>query len=416
MMDYLIRILALLLCANTVISQELDRVAVIVNDGVVLESDIQQRIADFKKNATLNGEKIPSDDVLREEIQEQLITAEIQLQIADRVGIKISDEELNLTLKRLAQQNNLGIEDFIKVVEERGDSYSDLREEVRKNLKINRVQQGRIQNKIQISRDELDNFLETEEAQNQLGPELRVRQILIRNNSSQNVNDIYKEALTSLENGINIENLIISFSEDGDSGDLGWRKLPAFPELFSNYLKDMEIGELSEPIKSGAGNHMLYLEDKRGPTVKFEKQWDVRHILLIPNRIRPDEASEKLIKEIKNRIELGESFSELASEYSDDPGSKQEGGNLGWAGEGVYDDEFERQMIKANLNEITDPFLSQFGWHILEVLGNRVEDKTNENVEDRAFSYLFNRKFEEELETDLQELRADAFVEIKELD
>ena len=222
--------------------------------------------------------------------------------------------------------------------------------------------------------------------------------------------------MSSLENGINIENLINSFSEDDDSGDLGWRKLPAFPELFSNYLKDMEIGELSEPIKSGAGNHMLYLEDKRGPTVKFEKQWDVRHILLIPNRIRPDEASEKLIKEIKNRIELGESFSELASEYSDDPGSKQEGGNLGWAGEGVYDDEFERQMIKANLNEITDPFLSQFGWHILEVLGNRVEDKTNQNVEDRAFSYLFNRKFEEELETDLQELRADAFVEIKELD
>ena len=416
MMDYLIRILALLLCANSLISQELDRVAVIVNDGVVLESDIQQRIADFKKNATLNGEKIPSDEILREDIQEQLITAEIQLQIADRVGIKISDEELNLTVKRLAQQNNLSIEQFINVVEERGDSYSDLREEVRKNLKINRVQQGRIQNKIQISRDELTNFLETEEAQNQLGPELKVRQILIRNNSSKNADTVYQEALSGLENGINIENLISTFSEDNDSGDLGWRKLPAFPELFSDYIKDMKIGDLSVPIKSGAGNHILYLEDKRGPTVLFEKQWDVRHILLIPNRIRPDAASENLIKEIKNRIESGESFSELASEYSDDPGSKQEGGNLGWAGEGVYDDEFERQMIKSNLNEITDPFLSQFGWHILEVLGTRVEDKTNENVEDRAFSYLFNRKFQEELETDLQELRADAFVEIKELD
>ena len=416
MMDYLIRILALLLCANSLISQELDRVAVIVNDGVVLESDIQQRIADFKKNATLNGEKIPSDEILREDIQEQLITAEIQLQIADRVGIKISDEELNLTVKRLAQQNNLSIEEFIKVVEERGDSYSDLREEVRKNLKINRVQQGRIQNKIQISRDELTNFLETEEAQNQLGPELKVRQILIRNNSSKNADTVYQEALSGLENGINIENLISTFSEDNDSGDLGWRKLPAFPELFSDYIKDMKIGDLSVPIKSGAGNHILYLEDKRGPTVLFEKQWDVRHILLIPNRIRPDAASENLIKEIKNRIESGESFSELASEYSDDPGSKQEGGNLGWAGEGVYDDEFERQMIKSNLNKITDPFLSQFGWHILEVLGTRVEDKTNENVEDRAFSYLFNRKFQEELETDLQELRADAFVEIKELD
>ena len=416
MMDYLIRILALLLCANSLISQELDRVAVIVNDGVVLESDIQQRIADFKKNATLNGERIPSDEILREDIQEQLITAEIQLQIADRVGIKISDEELNLTVKRLAQQNNLSIEEFIKVVEERGDSYSDLREEVRKNLKINRVQQGRIQNKIQISRDELTNFLETEEAQNQLGPELKVRQILIRNNSSKNADTVYQEALSGLENGINIENLISTFSEDNDSGDLGWRKLPAFPELFSDYIKDMKIGDLSVPIKSGAGNHILYLEDKRGPTVLFEKQWDVRHILLIPNRIRPDAASENLIKEIKNRIESGESFSELASEYSDDPGSKQEGGNLGWAGEGVYDDEFERQMIKSNLNEITDPFLSQFGWHILEVLGTRVEDKTNENVEDRAFSYLSNRKFQEELETDLQELRADAFVEIKELD
>ena len=323
---------------------------------------------------------------------------------------------MNLTVKRLAQQNNLSIEEFIKVVEERGDSYSDLREEVRKNLKINRVQQGRIQNKIQISRDELTNFLETEEAQNQLGPELKVRQILIRNNSSKNADTVYQEALSGLENGINIENLISTFSEDNDSGDLGWRKLPAFPELFSDYIKDMKIGDLSVPIKSGAGNHILYLEDKRGPTVLFEKQWDVRHILLIPNRIRPDAASENLIKEIKNRIESGESFSELASEYSDDPGSKQEGGNLGWAGEGVYDDEFERQMIKSNLNEITDPFLSQFGWHILEVLGTRVEDKTNENVEDRAFSYLFNRKFQEELETDLQELRADAFVEIKELD
>ena len=136
-MDYLTRILTLLLITNILESQELDRVAVIVNDGVVLESDIQQRMADFKKNATLNGENIPSDQALREDIQEQLITAEIQLQIADKVGIKISDEELNLTLKRLAQQNNLEIEEFIKVVEERGDSYSDLREEVRKNLKIN---------------------------------------------------------------------------------------------------------------------------------------------------------------------------------------------------------------------------------------------------------------------------------------
>ena len=415
-MDFLTRILALLLFTSSVFAQELDRVAVIVNDGVVLESDIQQKMSEFKKNATLNGQKIPIDEVLREDVLDELIISELQLQIADKVGIKISDEELNVTVKRLAQQNNLDIEAFIKVVEERGDSYSELREEIRKSLKINRVQQGRIQNKIQISREELDNFLNTEEAQNQLGPELKVKQILIRNNSSQEAGAVYEKVLLGLADGINIDNFISQLSEDNGTGDLGWRKLPAFPELFSVSLKDMKIGELSEPIKSGAGEHLLFLEDKRGPTVTFEKQWDVRHILLIPNRIRPDDASEALITDLKKRIQSGDSFADLASEYSDDPGSKQEGGNLGWAGEGVYDDEFERQMIKSNLNELTDPFLSQFGWHILEVMGTRVEDKTKEKIEDRAFSYLFNRKFEEELETDLQELRADAFIEIKELD
>ena len=415
-MDFLTRIFALLLFTSSVFAQELDRVAVIVNDGVVLESDIQQKMSEFKKNATLNGQKIPSDEVLREDVLDELIISELQLQIADKVGIKISDEELNVTVKRLAQQNNLDIEAFIKVVEERGDSYSELREEIRKSLKINRVQQGRIQNKIQISREELDNFLNTEEAQNQLGPELKVKQILIRNNSSQEAEAIYEQVLLGLADGINIDNFISELSEDNGTGDLGWRKLPAFPELFSVSLKNMKIGDLSEPIKSGAGEHILFLEDKRGPTVTFEKQWDVRHILLIPNRIRPEDASEALITELKKRIQAGDSFADLASEYSDDPGSKQEGGNLGWAGEGVYDDEFERQMIKSNLNELTDPFLSQFGWHILEVMGTRVEDKTKEKIEDRAFSYLFNRKFEEELETDLQELRADAFIEIKELD
>ena len=150
-MDFLTRILALLLFTSSVFAQELDRVAVIVNDGVVLESDIQQKMSEFKKNATLNGQKIPIDEVLREDVLDELIISELQLQIADKVGIKISDEELNVTVKRLAQQNNLDIEAFIKVVEERGDSYSELREEIRKSLKINRVQQGRIQNKIQIS-------------------------------------------------------------------------------------------------------------------------------------------------------------------------------------------------------------------------------------------------------------------------
>jgi len=415
-MVYLIRILFFLLFAGSSYSQELDRIAVIVNDGVVLESDIQIKISDYKKNAALDGLNIPPDSVLREIIVDQLILEELQLQIADRVGIKISDEELNLTIKSLAQQNNLTLEDFIRYVAERGDSYARLREDVKRNLKIRRVQQGSIQNKISITREEVESFLKTEEALNQLGPELNVKQIFIRKDSNKNISSIHSEIMQALKNGSNFNELIVKYSEDDNKGELGWRKITGFPELFKEPINKLKIGDISEPIKSGAGDHILYLDNKRGSSVTFEKQWNVRHILLIPNRIRTELDSEIKIKEIRAEIINGASFSDLAAEFSDDPGSKQEGGNLGWAGEGLYAPEFEEAIKKANLNEITEPFLTEFGWHILEVLGTRVEDKTNERVEDQAFSYLFNRKFEEELESHLQELRAEAFVEIKEFD
>ena len=415
-MVYLIRILFFLLFAGSSYSQELDRIAVIVNDGVVLESDIQIKISDYKKNAALDGLNIPTDSVLREIIVDQLILEELQLQIADRVGIKISDEELNLTIKSLAQQNNLTLEDFISYVAERGDSYARLREDVKRNLKIRRVQQGSIQNKISITREEVESFLKTEEALNQLGPELNVKQILIRKDSNKNISSIHSEIMQALKNGSNFNEFIVKYSEDDNKGELGWRKITGFPELFKEPINKLKIGDISQPIKSGAGDHILYLDNKRGPSVTFEKQWNVRHILLIPNRIRTELDSEIKIKEIRAEIINGASFSDLAAEFSDDPGSKQEGGNLGWAGEGLYAPEFEEAIKKANLNEITEPFLTEFGWHILEVLGTRVEDKTNERVEDQAFSYLFNRKFEEELESHLQELRAEAFVEIKEFD
>ena len=415
-MVYLIRTIAILLLASSTYSQDLDRIAVIVNDGVVLESDIQIKINDYKKNAALDGLSIPQDSTLRELIVDQLILEELQLQIADRVGIKISDEELNLTIKSLAQQNDLTLEDFIKYVGERGDSYSRLREEVKRNLKIRRVQQGSIQNKISISREEVNSFLKTEEALNQLGPELNVKQILIKNGSSKDIDSIYEEVLLGLGNGTNFNEFVVTYSEDNNRGDLGWRKITGFPELFKSPISQLKIGQVAEPIKSGAGEHILYLENKRGPTVTFEKEWNVRHILLIPNRIRTETDSEDKIIEIRQQIINGASFADLAAEFSDDPGSKQEGGNLGWAGEGLYAPEFEEAIKKSNLNEITEPFLTEFGWHILEVLGTRVEDKTDERVEDQAFSYLFNRKFEEELESHLQELRAEAFVEIKEFD
>ena len=413
-MDFLIKILISLFAAFIVQANNLDRVAVIVNDGVVLESEINQKITDIEKASALNGEKLPSKDEIRNKVIEELILEELQLQVADQVGIKISDEELNVTLKRLAQQSDLDLESFIKFVEDQGDSYEQVRENVKRTMKIQRVQQGRIQNKIQITREELNNFLNTEEAKSQLGPELGVKQILVRNDSDKNIDEVYQIAKQQIEAGINPTEVFQNLSEDQNGGDLGYRNITKFPGVFQDPINELEIGEFSEVIETGAGKHILYLDDKRGPMVTFEKQWEVRHILLIPNRIRDENSSEDAITEIRNRIISGESFGELARAFSDDPGSKQEGGRLEWAPEGTYAPEFEKVMTESNENEISDPFLTQFGWHILEVTDIRVVDKTNERMEDQAFSYLFNRKFQEELETDLQELRAEAFVEIKE--
>jgi len=413
-MDFLIKILIPLFAAFILQANNLDRVAVIVNDGVVLESEINQKITDIEKASALNGEKLPSKDEIRNKVIEELILEELQLQVADQVGIKISDEELNVTLKRLAQQSDLDLESFIKFVEDQGDSYEQVRENVKRTMKIQRVQQGRIQNKIQITREELNNFLNTEEAKSQLGPELGVKQILVRNNSDKNIDEVYQTAKQQIEAGINPTEVFKNLSEDQNGGDLGYRNITKFPGVFQNPINELEIGEFSEVIETGAGKHILYLDDKRGPMVTFEKQWEVRHILLIPNRIRDENDSEDAITEIRNRIISGESFGELAREFSDDPGSKQEGGRLDWAPEGTYAPEFEKVMTESSENQISEPFLTQFGWHILEVTGIRVVDKTNERMEDQAFSYLFNRKFQEELETDLQELRAEAFVEIKE--
>ena len=413
-MDFLIKILIPLFAAFILQANSLDRVAVIVNDGVVLESEINQKITDIEKASALNGEKLPSKDEIRNKVIEELILEELQLQVADQVGIKISDEELNVTLKRLAQQSDLDLESFIKFVEDQGDSYEQVRENVKRTMKIQRVQQGRIQNKIQITREELNNFLNTEEAKSQLGPELGVKQILVRNNSDKNIDEVYQTAKQQIEAGINPTEVFKNLSEDQNGGDLGYRNITKFPGVFKDPINELEIGEFSEVIETGAGKHILYLDDKRGPMVTFEKQWEVRHILLIPNRIRDENDSEDAIIEIRNRIISGESFGELAREFSDDPGSKQEGGRLDWAPEGTYAPEFEKVMTESSENQISEPFLTQFGWHILEVTGIRVVDKTNERMEDQAFSYLFNRKFQEELETDLQELRAEAFVEIKE--
>ena len=391
----------------------LDRIAVIVDDGVIMESQITKTLADVSKRYDDQNIPPPPADILLEQVTEKLIIEELQLQMADRAGVRISDAELNLTLSRLAANNQLSLEEFVVFVEENGDSYEDLREQMRREMRIQRIQRGRVNSSIDITEKEFESFLATDETLSALDPELLVRQILVKNLSTAN------GVIESLDNGSDFAEIAKekSISSNAQSGGLlNWRKAVDMPELFEKALANQSIGFISDPLESGSGYHILKLEDKRGEFVQFEDQWQSRHILLIPSAIRTEEDTELELNNLRQRVIDGESFESLAKEFSEDPGSALQGGDLGWLGLGVLAEEFEATMLEMEIGKISPVFQTEFGFHFLEVLAKRSHELTDDLIKDRAYSILYARKFDEELENTLRSMRAEAFVEFKDLD
>ena len=408
--------LTLYLLSSTILYAKievLDRIAVIVDDGVIMESQITKTLADVSKRYDDQNIPPPPADILLEQVTEKLIIEELQLQMADRAGVRISDAELNLTLSRLAANNQLSLEEFVVFVEENGDSYEDLREQMRREMRIQRIQRGRVNSSIDITEKEFESFLATDETLSALDPELLVRQILVKNLSTAN------EIIELLDNGSDFAEIAKekSISSNAQTGGLlNWRKAVDMPELFEKALVDQSIGFISEPLESGSGYHILKLEDKRGEFVQFEDQWQSRHILLIPSAIRTEDDTELELNNIRQRVIDGESFESLAKEFSEDPGSALQGGDLGWLGLGVLAEEFEATMLEMEIGEISPVFQTEFGFHFLEVLAKRSHELTDDLIKDRAYSILYARKFDEELENTLRSMRAEAFVEFKDLD
>ena len=408
--------LTLYLLSSTILYAKievLDRIAVIVDDGVIMESQITKTLADVSKRYDDQNIPSPPADILLEQVTEKLIIEELQLQMADRAGVRISDAELNLTLSRLAANNQLSLEEFVVFVEENGDSYEDLREQMRREMRIQRIQRGRVNSSIDITEKEFESFLATDETLSALDPELLVRQILVKNLSTAN------EVIELLDNGSDFAEIAKekSISSNAQSGGLlNWRKAVDMPELFEKALVNQSIGFISEPLESGSGYHILKLEDKRGEFVQFEDQCQSRHILLIPSAIRTEDDTELELNNIRQRVIDGESFESLAKEFSEDPGSALQGGDLGWLGLGVLAEEFEATMLEMEIGEISPVFQTEFGFHFLEVLAKRSHELTDDLIKDRAYSILYARKFDEELENTLRSMRAEAFVEFKDLD
>ena len=391
----------------------LDRIAIIVDDGIVMESQIEFGLEELVKRYEQQNIPKPSLDNLKEQVIESLIIEELQLQLAERAGVRISDSELNDSIIRIARNNQMELEQFISFIENSGDSYEEFRENVRKQMIIQRIQRGRVQSEISITEKEFDAFLKTDESLKELEPELFVRQILVKTLIEA------EKVISRIANGENFTDLAKEISISGNAiygGAMNWRKLSEMPELFSTALQNKKMNEITEPIESGAGYHILKLEDKRGPFVQYEDQWFSRHILLAPSAIRSEEDTLQEINNIRDRVINGESFADLAKEFSEDPGSAKQGGELDWLGKGVLAPEFEKMMIETPIGKVSEVFQTQFGFHFLEVLNFRNHDMTRELIEDRAYQILYGRKYEEELENTLRAMRAEAFVEIKELD
>tara|TARA_B100000131_G_scaffold68413_1_gene64781 strand:+ start:4823 stop:6133 length:1311 start_codon:yes stop_codon:yes gene_type:complete len=400
----------------------LDRVIAVVDSGVIMETQLNTRVEEVLQRLQASQAELPPLNLLEEQVLERLIVEEIQMQIADRAGIKISDSELNQTLSRIASQNNLTLEEFRIAIQQDGGSYKAFRETIRKELIIQRVQRGKVGSRVDISEQEIENFINSEEGRTQLAEQYNVQHILIPTKSGlseSEIMDIKEKAqgiLNRLEEGESFEKLATTYSSGQkalEGGFLGWRTSAELPTLFAETISILKVGETSDLIRSGAGFHILRLNEKRGNTVKFMDQTLSRHILIQPSEIRTENQAEFLIKDIHRRLLEGEDFKQLARQYSEDPGSKMDGGNLGWANPGDYDPAFEKTLNATKIGEISNPVKSSFGWHVIEVLDRRNEDVSQEEQKNRAYQIIYERKFEQELESTLIELRAEAYVDIK---
>lgn len=401
----------------------LDQIAAIVDDDVIMASSLQQRVQQIKQQNTDN--RLPNDAALRKQVLESMIIESIQLQMADRGNVHISDAQLNETLSRIAAQNNMSLSQFRQTMEAEGTPFAVAREQIVTEMRISRVQRSMVGERIQITDQDVDYFLASEIGKMASAAEYHLGHILIAtpaNATPADINAAEKKAnniVKKLNQGADFRQMAMAESNSRtalEGGDLGWRKEAQLPSIFANTVPTMQIGTVSDAISSNSGFHIIKLLDKRGGNTMLVTQYKARHILISPNELRSDKDRENLINDLYQRIKNGEDFGLLAREYSDDPGSAASGGELGWVNVGDMVPEFNDTMLDTPIGQTSAPFQSQFGWHVLQVEDKRETDVGVENQRNQVRNLLYGRRFEEELPIWLRKIRSEAYVEIKGLD
>lgn len=399
----------------------LDSIVAVVDEDVILKSELDSRVIQIKQGVEEN--QLPPDDLLVKQVLERLIVESLELQTATRAGIRISDQELNEAMITIAAQNRMNLDQFRDALAADGIPYSDMRNQVKREIQISRVERGIMNNRIQISEQELDHFLQSELGEMITSDEYHLLHILMaveENAESALISQIRAKAetlLQELQAGADFKRAAIANSAGQNAlqgGDLGWRKPVQLPSIFADKTQKMAVGEVAGPIKSASGFHIIKLVEKRGAQAEGQvAQTRSRHILIKPSEIRSEEESRELAQKLLDEIGAGADFEKLAELHSEDPSSALSGGDLDWNQAGTFLPEFEEVMSSLEIDAISEVFKTVNGYHIVEVTGRRIEDFSEEFRRNQAANYLRSRKFEEELETWLREIREEAFVDIR---
>ncbi len=401
----------------------LDKVAAVVNDGVVLQSELDEQSVVIAEKLKQQGLELPPQSVLRQQVLERLVVQEIQMQRAKRAGIRVNDEQLNAALADVAQRNGIPLQRLPEALARQGVDYAAYRDGIRKELTLSILRQRDVIQKINIAPRELEQFLEKQKGRPSELNEYNLSHILIAvpqaatalqlEEASKRAADVYERA----KRGEEFSRLAIAYSNSQtalEGGALGWRKGPEIPTVLADLVAGLKPGEVSEPLRTPSGYHLVRLNEVRGADVQtVVQQVKARHILLKPTEIQDDATVEQRLRSIRERILKGEDFAGIAKTVSEDPGSAAEGGDLGWAGPGSFVPEFEKVLDSMAENEISQPFRTQFGWHIIQLLGRRKFDNTDELRRQRAFAQLRESKADEETELWLRRLRDEAYVETR---
>ncbi|MBP2835424.1 peptidylprolyl isomerase SurA [Dickeya parazeae] len=418
-------VLGLALSANMAFAapQEVNKIAAVVDNSVVLESDINSLLQSVKLNAQEAGQQLPDDATLRHQILERLIMDNIIMQMAQKMGVQVTDEQLDRSITNIAAQNHMSLDQLRSRLAAEGVSFDTYRSQIRKDMMIADVRNSEVRRRVTVLPQEVDALAQQLASQGANGPEVNLSQILIPlpENPTQDqvdkaeslANRLVKEA----SQGSDFGKLAITYSADPQAlkgGQMGWGRPQELPSLFAERLANPQKGQIIGPIRSGVGFHILRVNDTRGGSQAVSvTEVHARHILLTTSVVMNDAQAKAKLEEVASQIRSGKlSFAAAAKQLSQDPGSANQGGDLGWASPDMYDPAFRDALMDLKKGEISAPVHSSFGWHLIQLLDTRQVDKTDAAQKDRAYRMLFNRKFAEEAQTWMQEKRAAAYVKI----